>query len=116
MAQNIIQNKTTEFAIEIINLYKYLITQREYILSKQILKSGTSIGANVREAIGGQSKKDFISKISIAYKVALETEYWLYLLDQTGYLSSDYRSLKERNLEIIKILTAIISTTKSSVA
>lgn len=78
---NIIQIKSYKFSIRIINFYKYLVQEkREYILSKQILRSGTSIGANIEEAIGGQSKKDFISKISIAYKEARETRYWIKLI------------------------------------
>ncbi len=81
MKENLIRDKSFAFAIRIINLYKYLIKDRnEYILSKQILRSGTSVGANIEEAIGGQSRKDFISKISIAYKESRETNYWLKLL------------------------------------
>lgn len=79
--RNIIKDKSFAFAIEIINVYKYLSSEnKEYVLSKQLLKSGTSIGANVEEAIGGVSKRDFIAKLGIAYKESRETMYWLRLL------------------------------------
>ncbi len=84
MKENVIQEKTYKFAIRAVKLYKYLVDEkREFVLSKQLLRSGTSIGANVEEAIGGQSKKDFIAKISIAYKEARETHYWLRILKDT---------------------------------
>ena len=83
---NIVQKKSYVFALRIINLYKFLKSERnEYDLSRQILKSGTSIGANIEEAIGAQSKKDFISKLSIAYKEARETHYWIRLLRDSIY-------------------------------
>ena len=83
---NVIQEKSFAFAIRIVNAYKYLkFEKQEFVLSKQMLRSGTSIGANVEEAIGGQSKADFISKLSIAYKEARETLYWLRLLNDSGY-------------------------------
>ena len=86
MKENIIQQKSFTFAVKIIELYKYLVeVKKEYILSKQLLRSGTSIGANIEEALGGQSKKDFISKLSIAYKETRETKYWLSLLKETKY-------------------------------
>jgi four helix bundle protein len=82
--QNVIQQKSYDFAIRIVNLYKYLATEKkELVLSKQILRSGTSIGANVEEAIGAQSDKDFLNKLSIAYKEARETHYWIRLLRDT---------------------------------
>ena len=88
--ENIIQTKTFAFAIRIVNTSKYLKHERnEFILSKQMLRSGTSIGANVEEVIGAQSKADFISKFSIAYKEARETSYWLRLLCATNYLSKE---------------------------
>jgi four helix bundle protein len=88
--ENLIQTKTFAFAIRIVNTSKYLKhEQNEFILSKQMLRSGTSIGANVEEGIGSQSKADFISKFSIAYKVARETSYWLRLLCATNYLSKE---------------------------
>lgn len=89
MKEIIIKNKSFEFAVRIINLYKFLIdTKKEYVLSKQILRSGTSIGANVEEAIGGVSKSDFKNKLSIAYKEARETHYWLRLLQRTNYIDN----------------------------
>jgi four helix bundle protein len=85
---NIVKTKSYDFALRIIKLYQYIVGEKkEYTLSKQILKSGTSIGANIEEAIGGQSKKDFVAKLSISYKEARETHYWLRLLTDTGYIS-----------------------------
>ena len=89
MKENLIANKTYNFSIQIIELSKDLISQNEYVLSKQILKSGTSIGANVEEAIGGISKKDFRAKMSISYKEARETHYWLRLLKDTNYITNE---------------------------
>lgn len=87
MGENILQVKSFRFAIEIVELFKQLsIDKREFVLSKQILKCGTSIGANVEEAIGGQSEADFMSKLSIAYKEARETAYWLRLLRETNFV------------------------------
>ncbi len=86
MKENILLEKSFAFAIRVVNAYKYLIEdKKEYVLSKQFLRSGTSIGANSEEAVGGQSKADFISKISIAYKEARETKYWIRLLKATNY-------------------------------
>lgn len=86
MKENVVQQKSFAFAIRVVNAYKYLTEQKkEFVLSKQLLRSGTSIGANVEEATGGQSKKDFIAKISISYKEARETKYWLNLLTATDY-------------------------------
>ena len=103
------------FSIRIVRFYQYLKSEhKEYVLSKQILRSGTSIGANVVEAKEGQSRADFLSKYSIALKEAVETEYWLKLLHSTGYLSDKgYSSLQRDCSEIIRILTAIVKTTKS---
>jgi four helix bundle protein len=87
---NIIQQKSFAFAIRVVNLYKFLTNEKkEFVLSKQLLRSGTSIGANVEESIGGQSEKDFLSKLSIAYKEARETMYWLKLLLATDYLKRE---------------------------
>lgn len=111
--ENIIQKKTFDFAIRVINAYNYLTKEKqEYVLSKQLLKSGTSIGANVEEGIGAQSKADFVSKISISYKEARETRYWLRLLFATGYLRKEMAlSLMCDANEICKILARIkIST------
>lgn len=86
--ENIIQGKSFNFSLKIIQLYKQLINEKEFVLSKQLLKSGTSIGANVEEAIAGQSRKDFVSKLSIASKEARETQYWLKLLDKSDLTQS----------------------------
>ena len=109
---NVIVNKSKSFAIKNIYLYKYLIEkQREYVMSKQILKSGTSIGANVREAVYAQSKADFYAKLNISLKEAGETEYWLELLYETGYINKEtFESVYSDCQEIIRILTAIIKT------
>ena len=116
MKENIIQKKSYAFALRIVNLYKYLSGQKkEYVLSKQVLRSGTSIGANVEEAIGGQSKKDFLNKISIAYKEARETAYWLKLLNDSGYLkTNEFESVFADLQEIQKIIAKIQKTTKSN--
>ena len=90
---NVIADKSMDFAIRIVNLYKYLIkTHLEYVLSKQILRSGTSIGANVRESVCAQSRADFKAKMYIALKEANETAYWLELLERTEYLASQKHS------------------------
>ena len=113
---NIIQEKSFAFAIRIINLYKYLIAEKkEFVLSKQLLRSGTSIGANVEEAIGGLSKKDFIAKISIAYKEARETMYWVKLLKETSYLhEKEADNILSDAEELCKILASILITTKNN--
>ena len=107
-----IDARTFEFALLIIELYKFLIDKKEYILSKQILRSGTSIGANIHEAQAAQSKRDFISKMSISSKEARETDYWLRLLDKSGYLAGfDKRELLfSENLAIVNIITKIVKT------
>lgn len=107
--ENIIRDKTFDFSLKIIEMYKYLTQEKkEYILSKQVLRSATSIGANVEEAIAGQSRKDFISKMSIASKESRETIYWLKLLRKSGYLSKD--DLLNDSIEIGKIITSIVKT------
>lgn len=111
--QNIIKEKTFEFAKEIVYLYKNLADNKEFVLSKQILRSGTSIGANVREAEHAQSKADFIHKLSIALKEANETEYWLDLLYETQYMTVEvFQNIKNKIVEILKLLTSIINTSK----
>ena len=114
---NIIQEKSFVFAIRIVNLYKYLTSEKkEFVLSRQLLKSGTSIGANVEESIGGQSAKDFISKLSIAYKEARETMYWLKLLQATDYLNKEQsENLLGDAEEICKILGSIQKTMKTKI-
>jgi len=113
---NNIYNKSFQFSVRIVKLYKYLSNEKkEYILSKQLLRSGTSIGANIHESISAQSKKDFISKMSIANKEARETEYWIKLLIETDYLNGNekyVKTLKNDIEELIKILTAIVKTTQ----
>jgi four helix bundle protein len=112
---NVIQQKSFAFSIRIINLYKHLTSERkEYVLSKQVLHSGTSIGANIEESIGGQSDKDFLSKLSISYKEARETIYWLKLLQATDYLNEqESMSLLQDAEGICKILGKIQLTFKS---
>ncbi len=112
--ENIIQQKSFAFAVRIIKLNKYLVEKKkEFVLSKQILKSGTSIGANVEEAIGGFSRKDFRAKLSIAYKESRETEYWLKLLFETDYIDKKmFESMFEDCKELSKILFVIINKTK----
>ncbi|HKJ80902.1 MAG TPA: four helix bundle protein [Ignavibacteriaceae bacterium] len=108
--ENIILDKSFAFALDTIGLYKKLVGQKEFIISKQLLKCGTSIGANVNESIAAQSKKDFISKMSIAAKEARETKYWLQLLQESQLVSTDYNKYLLKIEEIIKILTSIIKT------
>ena len=109
---NVIQEKSRNFAIKIINYYKYLIEeQHEYIMSRQLLRCGTSIGANTRESKNAQSRNDFLSKLCIALKEADETDYWLDLLHATNYIDNElFDSLERDCTEIIKILTSIIKT------
>ena len=112
MKENIIVDKTFRFSLDIIALCKSLQEQREYVLSKQLFRSGTGIGANVAEATAGQSKKDFIAKMSIASKEARETRYWLQLLQQSQLVKGDYSPYLSSIEEIIKILTSIIKTSQ----
>ncbi len=108
-----IRSRTFEFSVQIIELYKYLqIDKKEYMLGKQLLRSGTSIGANVEEATAAQSKKDFIAKMSISLKEARETNYWLRLLKRTGYIQKN-EIIKESE-EIMNILGAIIRTSRKN--
>jgi len=114
MKENVIVDKSFQFAIRIVKLSQYLVLEKkEFVLAKQVLKSGSSIGANIEEAEGGFSKKDFIAKMSIAYKEARETKYWLRLLKETGYLDEDkYHSLIQDCEEILKLLFHIIKTSR----
>ena len=110
---NIILRKSYEFALSIVALYKQLVEKKEFVLSKQILRSGTSIGANIHEAVSGESKKDFIHKLGIAVKEARETSYWLNLLKDSNYLHvNEFNRLNNLCDELIKILNSIILTTK----
>jgi len=112
---SIIKTKAYNFALAIISLYKEMKSQNEYILSKQIIRSGTSIGANVEEASAAQSRKDFISKMSIASKEARETHYWLRLLKDSQLCNDiDYEKLIYDSEEIIKILTSIVKTSQNT--
>lgn len=114
MKENIIQQKSFAFAIRIVNVFRYLQSEKkEYVLSQQLIRSGTSIGANVEEAIDGQSRKDFTSKISISYKEARETNYWLRLLEATNYLEKkEATSLLIDTEELCKILSSILVSSK----
>lgn len=116
MRDSIINDKAFRFAIRIVGVCRGLVEEKkEYVLSKQMLRSGTSIGANTREALEAQSKKDFVSKNSIALKEAVETEYWIELLRETGYIEHNCSQELLRELkEIIKILNKIIKTTKEN--
>ena len=113
---SIVENKSKKFAIRIVKLYQYLSEeQREFVLSKQLLRSGTSVGANVREALQGQSKADFTAKMSISLKEINETEYWLELLFETGYLNQEqYESIASDCKELIKMLTSIVKTSRKN--
>jgi four helix bundle protein len=114
MPESIIQKKSFEFAIEIIYLYSEMQNQREYVLSKQLLRSGTSIGANVEEASGGQSRKDFLAKMYIAYKEARETKYWLRLIQHSQVVKVDVSNQLTYVNELIRILSSIVKTTEES--
>ena len=113
---NIILSKSFNFAVRIVNLYKYLCNdKKEFILSKQLLRSGTSIGANVKEAINAQSRSDFLSKMNISLKEAGEAEYWIELLMATEYLNEkEENSILNDCVEIKKILHSIVKKIKSS--
>lgn len=112
--KNLIKDRTFDFALMIIELYKNLIAHKEYVISKQLLKCGTSIGANVEEAVAGQSKKDFIAKMAIASKEARETGYWLRLLKASNLLKLNYEQYLSEISQIINILTAIVKTSQSN--
>ena len=116
MSKNIVLDKSFDFAVRVVNLYKYLCNEkREFILSKQLLRSGTSIGANLKEAVQGQSKKDFLSKMNIALKEASESEYWIELLLKTEYLNEkEGNSMLNDCVEIKKLLHSIVKTTKNN--
>jgi len=113
---NVIQIKSYDFAVRIVKLYKHLSQEKkEFVLSKQLLRSGTSIGANIEEAIGGQSRKDFFAKLTIAYKEARESHYWIRLLKDTDFLSNkESKSLITDIEEILKIIGSIQKTIRNS--
>lgn len=114
LKKNVIKEKSFAYAVEIVYIYKWLLEEKnERIMSKQLLRSGTSVGANVREAEQAQSRPDFISKLSIALKEANESDYWIELLKETGYLNQElYNNLKPKTEEILRLLVSIIKTTK----
>jgi four helix bundle protein len=114
LENNPLQNKSYDFALLIVKLSKHIMTtQKEFVLSKQLLRSGTSVGANIMEANGAISKADFSAKMSIAYKECLESKYWLSLLKDSGDLNiDDFNSLFEKADEISKILFSILKTTR----
>lgn len=116
MKENVVKNKSFAFAIRVVKLYQYLCSdKKEYILSKQLLRSGTSVGAMVREAEHGQSTADFIHKMAIAQKEINETIYWLELLNATDYLTLEqFESINADAVKIIKLITSIIKSTKNN--
>ncbi len=112
---NVTEQKSYVLAIRIVKAYKFLSKQGEYVLSKQLLRSGTAIGALVREGIHAQSRADFLNKMNIALKEAYETEYWISLLHDTDYLSDKlYDSLHADSVELVKLLTSTVKTLKDS--
>lgn len=117
MKDNVLQNKSYQFALKLVAMYKQIVTdKKEFVLSKQVLRSGTVIGAIIEEAIGGQSQKDFISKLAMAYKEARETRYWLSLLRDSGYLEKDLAGkLLIDCEELCKIIGAIQITMKNKI-
>ena len=114
MSNNIIEAKSFDFAVRVVKLYRYLTDdKKEFVLSKQLLRSGTSIGANVSEAERAQSQADFYAKTSIALKEASETDYWLRLLHKTNYLTDqEFENMRADISEIIALLTSITKTTR----
>ena len=114
--QNVVKDKSFEFAIRIINLYKHLTgSKQEFVISKQLLRSGTSIGANICEAEQAQSTADFLSKISISLKESCESDYWIRLLHRTDYISEqEYQSIIADCKELTKLLTSIIKSIKQN--
>ena len=115
ISENVIEKKSYAFAINVVNAYKKLESRSEYVLSKQLLRSGTSIGANVMEGLRAQSRKDFISKMNIALKEANESEYWIRLLMDTGYLSrQEDKSLLDECKEVCRILSSIVRTANNN--
>ncbi|MBZ0263771.1 four helix bundle protein [bacterium] len=117
MKDNVVKSKSFTFALRIIKLYKYLCDEhREYVMSKQLLRCGTSIGANIEEALGGQSDKDFVAKVSIAYKEARETGYWLQLLHESDFLDDiQFHSIDSDLDELKKLLSSILITMKKKI-
>jgi len=113
--ESIIQKKSFDFAVSIVNMYRDLAKTNDSTMLKQVLRSATSIGANVQEGAAGQSKRDFISKMSIASKEARETLYWLRLLDETKYYKVDLKKHRSDCDELVRILTKIVKTSQSNI-
>ena len=116
-SKSVVADKSFAFAVRIVKLYKYLCDEKkEYVLSKQLLRSGTSIGANIQEGLNGQSKRDFLMKMNISLKEASETQYWLRLLTATDILTEqESKFILEDCTELIKMLTSIVKTTSANV-
>ena len=117
MRENVVKDKSFLFAVRIVKLYKFLCDEkREFILSKQMMRSGTSVGAMIREAEHAETKKDFIHKMAIAQKEMNETIYWLELLNETNYLGDKkFENINKDAIELIKLITAILKTAKSRI-
>ena len=115
MKKNIVKEKSYEFAIQIIELYKILIERKEFVLSKQLLRSGTAVGALIQESEHAESKKDFIHKLSISLKEANETTYWLNLLFDTKYINQvEFDKIHNLNIELVRLLVTIIKSSKNN--
>ena len=116
MAESMTLDKSKVFAIRIVNLYKYLCSEkREFVMSKQLLRCGTSIGANLSEAYYGISRNDFLAKVFISLKECAETKYWLELLNETGYLpENEFNSIYDNCTELMKLLVSIAKTTREN--
>jgi four helix bundle protein len=116
MSESIVREKSFAFAVRIIKLYQFLRDEKkEFVLSKQLLRSGTSIGTNVKEALQAESKADFVHKLSISLKEASETEYWLELLNSTNFIEENaFVSIHDDCVELVKILTAIIKSSRKN--
>lgn len=116
MSESIVKIKSFELAIRGVNFYKYLVSEKkEFVMSKQFLRSVTSVGANVREAVNAQSKADFVHKLSISQKECDETMYWLELLKETDYISeNEFNSIHQQSNEVLKIIRSIILTSKKN--
>ena len=112
---SVLQEKSENFAVRVVNLYKFLVKKQEFEISKQLKRSGTSVGANITEALFGSSKKDYLAKMYIAFKECNETMYWLRVLNRTDYLNdSEYNSIYGDCRELVKMLASTIKTTKEN--
>lgn len=114
MKNNLIQDKSFQFAVSTVKLYQELIEKKEFVISKQLLRAGTSIGANIEEAIAGQSKRDFLAKMNISLKESRETNYWLRLLKESNLVDINLEPNLKESQEILKIITAIVKSTKEN--